>query len=249
MARPGVMFYFDVRSCIRRLSLADKGQLFESILDYAENGVEPELDGALGVAWDFIKPRIDLDSEQYELKVETSQYAAFSRERKKLGLEPIDRDEWRSMTDTERRQAISSDESDTPATSGGIGRCPNSNSNSDSNSNSTSAPNKRYMPTAMRAARFTPPTLEEVQAYVSERQSPVDPQAFIDFYAAKGWMVGKTPMRDWRAACRNAEQWERWKVSPPAAANSGQHVQRHDAPLSDLERQAVARMLGKQLPT
>lgn len=93
MARPGVMFYFEIRPCIRRLSLVDKGQLFEAILDYAENGIEPELDGALGVAWDFIQPRIDLDSEQYELKVETSQYAAFSRERKKLGLEPIDRDE------------------------------------------------------------------------------------------------------------------------------------------------------------
>ena len=109
MARPGVMFYFDIRPCIRRLSLADKGQLFEAILDYAENGIEPELDGALGVAWDFIQPRIDLDSEQYESKVETSQYAAFSRERKKLGLEPIDRDEWRSMTDIERHRAISDD--------------------------------------------------------------------------------------------------------------------------------------------
>ena len=135
MARPGVMFYFDIRPCIRRLSLEDKGQLFEAILDYAENGIEPELDGALGVAWDFIQPRIDLDSEQYELKVETSQYAAFSRERKKLGLEPIDRDEWRSMTDIERHRAISSDESDTPETSGDIGRYPNTNTKSNSNSN------------------------------------------------------------------------------------------------------------------
>lgn len=133
MARPGVMFYFEIRPCIRRLSLEDKGQLFEAILDYAENGIEPEMDGALGVAWDFIQPRIDLDSEQYELKVETSQYAAFSRERKKLGLEPIDRDVWRSMTDTERHRAISSDESDTHETSGDIGRYPNTNTKSNSN--------------------------------------------------------------------------------------------------------------------
>lgn len=133
MAKPGIMFYFEIRPCIKRLSLSEKGQLFEAILDYGENGVEPELDGALGIAWDFIKPRIDLDSEQYELKVETSQYAAFSRERKKLGLEPIDRDAWRSMTDIERRQAISSDESDIPETSGDIGRYPKSKSNSNSN--------------------------------------------------------------------------------------------------------------------
>lgn len=27
----------------------------------------------------------------------------------------------------------------------------------------------------------------------------------------KGWLVGKTPMRDWKAACRNAEKWDRWE--------------------------------------
>lgn len=65
-----------------------------------------------------------------------------------------------------------------------------------------------------RAARFTPPTLEEVRAYVAERHSAVDPQGFIDFYESKGWKVGKTPMKDWRAACRNAEGWERWARKP-----------------------------------
>ena len=59
--------------------------------------------------------------------------------------------------------------------------------------------------------RFVPPTLEEVTAYVRERGSMVDPQQFIDFYAAKGWMVGRNKMKDWKAACRNAEKWERWQ--------------------------------------
>ena len=43
------------------------------------------------------------------------------------------------------------------------------------------------------------------------KSNGVDPQGFIDFYEAKGWMVGKTPMRDWQAACRNAEKWDRWE--------------------------------------
>ena len=64
-------------------------------------------------------------------------------------------------------------------------------------------------------SRFVPPTLEEVTAFVRERVSPVDPQGFIDFYAAKGWMVGKNKMVDWKAACRNAEKWERWRRPDP----------------------------------
>ena len=58
---------------------------------------------------------------------------------------------------------------------------------------------------APRAARFTPPTLEEVRAYCAERGSNVDPERFIDFYSSKGWMVGKNKMKDWKAAIRG---WE-----------------------------------------
>lgn len=80
-----------------------------------------------------------------------------------------------------------------------------------------------------RAKRFVPPTLEEVRAYVAKRHSPVDPQRFIDFYASKGWMVGKNKMKDWKAACRNAEKWDEWEYSAqkstksmPTATNSEQ---------------------------
>ena len=77
MSKPGVMFYFDIRPCIKRLTLEEKGVLFEAILDYAERGVVPELDGVLGVAWDFIQPKLDRDSGQYDRKVEQKQYAVF----------------------------------------------------------------------------------------------------------------------------------------------------------------------------
>ena len=52
--RPGVLLYFDIRNGMKRLSTSDKGRLFDAILDYAENGVVPDFEGGLGVAWDFI---------------------------------------------------------------------------------------------------------------------------------------------------------------------------------------------------
>lgn len=64
--------------------------------------------------------------------------------------------------------------------------------------------------------QFIPPTLEEVTAYVQERGSKVDPQGFVDYYAARGWMMGSTPMQDWKAVCRSAEGWERWDKKPAA---------------------------------
>lgn len=53
--------------------------------------------------------------------------------------------------------------------------------------------------------RFRPPTVEEVAEYCKERKNAVNPWHFVDFYASKGWIVGKAPMKDWKAAVRN---WE-----------------------------------------
>lgn len=63
--------------------------------------------------------------------------------------------------------------------------------------------------TKEKSARFTPPTVEEVKAYASEHGCKIDAERFVDFYASKGWMVGKTKMKDWKAAVRN---WARGKT-------------------------------------
>ena len=59
---------------------------------------------------------------------------------------------------------------------------------------------------------FIPPTLEEVVSYCKERNNSVDPQKWYDFYSAKGWMIGKNKMKDWKAAVRT---WERGCDSKP----------------------------------
>ena len=57
--------------------------------------------------------------------------------------------------------------------------------------------------------RFTKPTPAEVTAYGKSRGFPIDGEEFCDFYESKGWMIGKSPMKDWQAAVRT---WERsWK--------------------------------------
>ena len=54
--------------------------------------------------------------------------------------------------------------------------------------------------------RFKKPTIEEIQAYCDERNNGIDAERFYDYYESKGWKVGKTPMKDWKASVRT---WER----------------------------------------
>jgi hypothetical protein len=52
---------------------------------------------------------------------------------------------------------------------------------------------------------FSTPTVQEVMEYCKERNNLVDANKFVNFYASKGWMVGKNKMKDWKAAVRT---WE-----------------------------------------
>lgn len=66
--------------------------------------------------------------------------------------------------------------------------------------------------------KFTPPTISEVSDYCNEKGYSINAERFVDFYASKGWMVGKNKMKDWRAAVRN---WaSRDKVDAPSSASS-----------------------------
>lgn len=77
----------------------------------------------------------------------------------------------------------------------------NSKSKSKSKSKSTIKEDRE-----VSVRRFTPPTLSQISAYCAERKNKVDPERFYNFYASKGWMVGKNKMVDWKAAVRT---WEK----------------------------------------
>jgi hypothetical protein len=53
---------------------------------------------------------------------------------------------------------------------------------------------------------FIVPTIIEIEDYCRLRCNEINAEQFYDFYQSKGWMVGKTKMKDWKAAIRN---WER----------------------------------------
>lgn|SRR5690606_47102 len=53
---------------------------------------------------------------------------------------------------------------------------------------------------------FKPPSVDEVSEYCTERKNIVDPEKFISYYTSNGWMVGKTKMKNWKAAVHT---WEK----------------------------------------
>ena len=62
-------------------------------------------------------------------------------------------------------------------------------------------------------SRFVKPTVEQIRTYCQERGYAVNADTFFDFYESKGWVVGKSPMKDWKAAIRT---WVRKDGDAPA---------------------------------
>ncbi len=110
MARPGIMVYFDMMGPLSKLPDADKGRLFWAMLEYGKFGTVPQFEGlALELAWEFVKPKIDKDSEEYNRTVLKRQYATFCRDRKKKGEPDISFEEWMMTIDDQSHHMISHD--------------------------------------------------------------------------------------------------------------------------------------------
>lgn len=89
------------------------------------------------------------------------------------------------------------------------GRLPADTNNNDNNDNNDNKSNNNR--------RFKPPNVEEVRAYCQERKNSISPEAFVDYYTSKGWMIGKNKMKDWKAAVRSWESREKKKPAPAAS--------------------------------
>ena len=59
------------------------------------------------------------------------------------------------------------------------------------------------------SSRFQKPSIDEIRQYCISRNNSVDPEQFFNFYESKGWTIGKSPMKDWRAAVRTWEKREK----------------------------------------
>ena len=80
--------------------------------------------------------------------------------------------------------------------------------------------------------RFQKPSLEEIRSYCQERGNKVDPEQFYNFYESKGWVVGKSPMKDWRAAVRTWEKREK-EVAPRKRESRKESVFEHNLRVMD----------------
>lgn len=78
--------------------------------------------------------------------------------------------------------------------------------------------NKSFSP---KNKRFVKPTIKQIDEYIKEKDMHFDAERFFDYYESKGWMVGKSPMKDWKAACRTWESQRKHEFKEEQTEESG----------------------------
>lgn len=190
------ILYLHTRPQWDLLNYEQKGRLIEALYDYVETGKEIESDdGMLIMAFSFIKGQIDRDAEKYTKRCEKNKEIADERERQKR--------ERQSTNVHERTQTCTNETDNDNEYDNDI----DNDYRDDINTHCADKPRP-----ARASKRFTPPTVEEVQAYCQERQNGINPQYFVDYYTARGWKIGKVRLTDWQAQIRKWEHDEKQRA-------------------------------------
>ena len=168
------------RDVVSSLTDAEVGRLFMAMLTYAETGEEPEnFEGNERFLWAVAKRDIDMTNARNET----------FRQNGSKGGRPKTKQNQEKPNETKDYQEK-----------------PNETKRNQTEPNETLKEKKRKEKKGNENnSRFTPPTIDEVIAYCQERKNNVNPVRWFNFYASKGWKVGKEPMKDWKASVR---YWE-----------------------------------------
>lgn len=180
--RDSFIFYRSFKDSMSDLSDTDKLIMYEAISDYSLDAKEPELSGFPKALFKLVCPILDANIQRWK--------------NGRKGGAPVGN----ANNPNGRRGKTTKNQ---PKNNQELTK---NQANKDKDLNKDNNVEDKSSIMSQKTIRFFAPTLTEVKEYIESNRYNVDASTFIDFYASKGWMVGKNKMKDWKAAVRT---WER----------------------------------------
>ena len=189
MQKNSFLIYLDYEEQFNLLSNEEIGILIRAIIEYEKTKQVPKLEGAVKMAFSFIKAQLDRDREKYNKKCEKNKENIGKRWNKKntnvqVGI----------RNDTNVQVGIRTDTKNTD------------NDNDDDNDNDII---KKENIEKKKRRTFTKPKIEEVEQYVQEKKLQVDPKQFFDYFETGNWIDSKgNKVKNWK---QKVLTWSKYK--------------------------------------
>lgn len=198
--RKSFIFYSDWYDAICGLDDDIALEVCKAIMSIALGRKESDMSATARAMMMLIRPQIERDIEKWkDIKTKRREIG------KKGGLAKASNCHQLLPNDSKSKQNIAS-----------VAVNDNVDVNVDNNSVILKEKKDTNVSTEKKSKRFVKPNVEEINAYIQQKHLHINAESFFDYYESKGWVVGRAPMKNWKAA---ASQWEtRWKESHPEQA-------------------------------
>ena len=188
MARSYIKIYFDFGQRTKELNDSERGRLVMALLEYAEKGTMPLLKGNERFYFEGFKMNVDKDRENYDIKVRNG----------KNGGRPS-RNDKPSKTENNQNKPNETEGNQNEPSETENQKIEDIEDIEEIKKEDIKEKSISDEIDKKKSSRFSPPTLEEVEKYCSERRSDVDPKRFWDYFNASNWVdsMGK-PVKNWK---------------------------------------------------
>jgi len=197
-----IIFYTNWCTTFQKLTVEEAGNLIKHFCDYVTDLNPEPVDRMTELLFDPIKDTLKRDLKKWQQIAERNKINGLKGGRPENPPEP---------KITQNNPVGFSGEKNNPEKPVKVnvsvtGNVTDKVSGNEFEVDSTEVSTKPSAPPKPKRSIFIPPQLLEVQNYCIERQNKVDPEQWHNHYTANGWMVGRSKMKDWKAAVRT---WEK----------------------------------------
>lgn len=216
--KKGFILYYDWEEYFDALeSTEEVGELILALFAFAKRGEVEQFTGALKMAFTMMTRTIARDSEKWEQECKNRSEAAVKRWEKEKSKVL-----YNSIQDNTSYNALYNSITTTNSYADNSNKIID-NSNQILDNNISKGVSNETPPAKKSASKkFVKPSVDEIAEYIKEKQYGINAQQFYDFYESKGWKVGNSGMKDWKAAVRN---WEQRRIERGAPAANVQKSQ------------------------
>ena len=196
------------------LNDAEFGRLVRGMLQYASSGTVPNLNGTERVLWPNAKADIDK-----QLKTYANQCSGMEKTRAQKSTQISTRNLIDIYKKSNRYLPEEKEESgegkEAKEKLPPLNPLVKEKQEKQEGKGEREIPLSQVSPRAKKPTKFVPPTLDEVRAYCRQRNSPVDPVQFYDYFTAdpsRAWIDAKgQPVLNWK---QKIVTWEKFNVTP-----------------------------------
>ena len=199
------VFYRSFYECFKKLEPSDTKELLLMICSYCLDDESPHTENIyISALFEMFRGNLDISNKRYKASVENGKKGGNPNFKKGVS-NPYYKD---NQKITQHNLDITQDNPEITQTlpRDNLNDNDNVNVNVNDNVNVNNIKERKSctLSKEKKITRFVKPSVNDIENYLKEKKwdDLIDAEMFWDYYESKGWKVGNTPMKDWKACCR-----------------------------------------------